>query len=580
MSRYLSSRWLALALSLAFAVFTTAPAAAGDENLNVFQYRLKFDPAFGWIGQDDPGSEFRLAANPSAIARSAIFRLNNSGASFEPGEPTQGGKMKKTVWAKLTPPQSQRVVIHTFGSDFNTVLAVYTGQAVNALKLVSSNDDRTAPGLGSTHSLVQFNAIPDKQYNVQVGSKTGAEGDIFAAVFVFPPTGGLSAFMATVGGAAWNSRDYVCNNAHVVACGNPRFILHNSTNKTLTVTASSNIGSGVTAPGQFTIGPGQIKTAEFTFTAAFNKTTTRTVVGHFTFVGRDGATEVTRAQHRALIVVGNATVGNVLRATVTPTVRAGGIGEAMPFDVKLTNTGSQTAIGCHARHDSSFSSRLKVTWRGINPSNGQYIGPLNQPFNIAAGQPVSFRAFVASQQSQLADPEFPTPVTLDCANTEPAPINLSNAFDLTALGIYRPVQVDVAKLAPSTDTLLVPAAGGVFRVSAMNRSATTSLRALAIYARPFDECCVAPKQFKVTICQLASRQWRLPCAAIGVGHLHRDEERDEVLQDFREAADRQSGLRSDQASRLLQALAGPADDRQLRRGGRRGECGGAEELRA
>ena len=72
-----------------------------------------------------------------------------------------------------------------------------------------------------------------------------------------------------------------------------------------------------------------------------------------------------------------------------------------------------------------------------------------------------------------------------------------------ALGIYRPAQVDVAKVEPVSDKLVV-SAGGVFRVSAVNHSATTDLRAVAIYARPFDECCDAAKQFTVQMCQTAS----------------------------------------------------------------------------
>jgi hypothetical protein len=145
-----------------------------------------------------------------------------------------------------------------------------------------------------------------------------------------------------------------------------------------------------------------------------------------------------------------------------------------------------------------------VTWRRFDPRNGDYIGAPNQPLNIAAGQSASIRVFAASQQAQLADPEFPTQVTLDCANTNPALSNLANVFDLTAFGLYRPVQAEATKLAPAGETLLVPSAGGSFRVRVVNHSPTTELRALAIYARPFDECCDPKKQFTITICQLAS----------------------------------------------------------------------------
>jgi hypothetical protein len=448
------------------------------------------------LSAEDPSQ----ASSAPATANAAVFKLDNYSASLQPGEPTEGGKMKKTVWGYVNVPVKRRIVVHTFGSDFDTELAVYRGTAFDKFVRVTGNDNRAVPGFGNKQSLVQFNAAAGQTYNIQIGSK-GAEGDIYAAVFAFPPTGGLSAFLATVGGNAWNGRDYVCNN---VACGNPRFILHNSTNKTLTVTGGSNIGPGVTAPAPFTLAPNQIKTAEFTFTASFDRTKTRAVAGNFIFVARDDATVVARAQHRALIVVGSAVLGNVLRAAVTPVIRAGAINETLSFDVTLTNTGSKTAIGCHARHDFSFSSRLKVTWRQVNPQTGAYIAPLDRPANIPAHQSIKFRVFVASQQTQLANPEFPTPVTLDCANTDPAPIDLANVFDITALGLYRPVQVEVKRLAPAGDTLLVPASGvAVVRFSVVNRGDVANLRADPLYIRPIGDWSAANKQFKLTICQTA-----------------------------------------------------------------------------
>ena len=73
------------------------------------------------------------AAGPAPTgAKAATFRFSNIGSvdqANEPGEPNEGGKMKKTLWAKLRLPANSRVVMHTFGSDFDTVLAVYTGSA-------------------------------------------------------------------------------------------------------------------------------------------------------------------------------------------------------------------------------------------------------------------------------------------------------------------------------------------------------------------------------------------------------------------------------------------------------------------
>ena len=149
-------------------------------------------------------------------AKAATFRFSNTGSvdqANEPGEPNEGGKMKKTLWAKLRLPAKSRVVMHTFGSDFDTVLAVYTGSAVNHLTKVASNDDRLVPGVSGIHSLVQFIANANVEYSIQIGSKTGAEGDVYLNAFVFPPGGGISAYLVSVAGNPFQGRDYACGNS-------------------------------------------------------------------------------------------------------------------------------------------------------------------------------------------------------------------------------------------------------------------------------------------------------------------------------------------------------------------------------
>src|SRR5262245_42712414 len=54
------------------------------------------------------------------------YRYDNTGATLEAGEPTEGGVLTRSIWAQLTPSRNLRVVIHTFGSEIDTVLAVYT----------------------------------------------------------------------------------------------------------------------------------------------------------------------------------------------------------------------------------------------------------------------------------------------------------------------------------------------------------------------------------------------------------------------------------------------------------------------
>src|SRR5262249_21976431 len=143
-------------------------------------------------------------------------------------------------------------------------------------------------------SLIQFDAAANAPYRIQMGSRNGAEGDIFASVSVLPPGGGLSVSLAKVDGLSRPGQDFVCRLQFSGAtCLAPTFVVHNSTTKTLIVTPTSNLGGAFVAPATFTLAAGQAKAVTFNFNGAFNKTIPRTVAGNFVFTGKVGEDEVT-----------------------------------------------------------------------------------------------------------------------------------------------------------------------------------------------------------------------------------------------------------------------------------------------
>lgn len=116
---------------------------------------------------------------------------NNSAATKETtaGEPNHAGDDGgKSLWWSWTAPVSGLVTVRTCGSDFDTLLAVYTGIAVNTLTPVASNDDSDSCGSGSTRSWLQFTAIAGITYQIAVdGYKYSDEpearsGDIYLNV--------------------------------------------------------------------------------------------------------------------------------------------------------------------------------------------------------------------------------------------------------------------------------------------------------------------------------------------------------------------------------------------------------------
>ncbi|HUG11945.1 MAG TPA: hypothetical protein VMM36_13070, partial [Opitutaceae bacterium] len=126
----------------------------------------------------------------------------NVDATFETGEPSHADKPGgKSVWWTWTPAQDGSYVIDTIGSNFDTLLAVYTGTAVGELTEIASNDDS---GLDS-QSIVAFVASGGTAYQIAVDGWNGEEGPIFLTVAVageppanddffgateFPPAGG------------------------------------------------------------------------------------------------------------------------------------------------------------------------------------------------------------------------------------------------------------------------------------------------------------------------------------------------------------------------------------------------------
>ncbi len=86
---------------------------------------------------------------------------NNIDATIETGEPDNGND--STVWWKWTAPSSGACEFNTFASDYDTYLAVFKGNSVEALTLVAENDDSS-----NRQSKVCFEVSSGQAYQVQV----------------------------------------------------------------------------------------------------------------------------------------------------------------------------------------------------------------------------------------------------------------------------------------------------------------------------------------------------------------------------------------------------------------------------
>jgi hypothetical protein len=111
------------------------------------------------------------------IVPDQIVRTTTAGATSEFLEPAHAGVASATtsVWYQWTAPGNGDVIISTQGSDFDTVLAVYTGVFLFGASTVVANDDRQA--LVDTTSEVEFQAMAGATYRIAVAGFGGATGN-------------------------------------------------------------------------------------------------------------------------------------------------------------------------------------------------------------------------------------------------------------------------------------------------------------------------------------------------------------------------------------------------------------------
>ena len=164
-----------------------------------------------------------LYANRVAITSGeVVLAVDNTNAGGDAGEPDSFGKAPAhvhSVWWKWTAANNGLVRISTEGSNFDTVLAVYTGtntEDISTLNLVTINGDSTQSKndnsiwLHNGNSMVEIDAISGTEYAIVVDGYEGQTGSVHLQVIDqnFPPL--IRADGITVGvGAERSLGDFV-----------------------------------------------------------------------------------------------------------------------------------------------------------------------------------------------------------------------------------------------------------------------------------------------------------------------------------------------------------------------------------
>jgi Immunoglobulin I-set domain len=112
----------------------------------------------------------------------AMASANTMGATKQSGEPNHAGNAGgHSVWYRWTAPSTGTWSLDTIGSSFNTLLAVYTGSALNNLSVVASN-----LSAGTLTNSITFTASGGVTYQIAVDGYNGAAGN---AVLHLTPIG-------------------------------------------------------------------------------------------------------------------------------------------------------------------------------------------------------------------------------------------------------------------------------------------------------------------------------------------------------------------------------------------------------
>jgi hypothetical protein len=136
--------------------------------------------AFGYtISATTPPPNDNFVDAQTITGTSGSITGTNIFATKEPGEPSHspdGNAGGRSVWYRWTAPGSGQANLTTAGSNYDTLLGVYTGSSVSGLTLIVKNDDVQSGVI--TTSTVQFNAVSGTTYQIAVDGYDGDQGNI------------------------------------------------------------------------------------------------------------------------------------------------------------------------------------------------------------------------------------------------------------------------------------------------------------------------------------------------------------------------------------------------------------------
>lgn len=233
-------------------------------------YRLAVDGRDGATGELTLNLAFSEPPNDDFARRTVLTGFpvtatgSNRNATAEAGSDAAHASVPsgQSVWWEWTSPTNGFVAISTAGSSFNTLLAIYTGDSLDALTEVKANDNFSEqPGVFA--SQVTFQATAGTRYLLAVDGYYGQSGDIQLGLFPGDPPANdtfanrapLTGFFARFTGSTINATDEY-------AGGEPRLTFVDGLGQPLEPPAGATVWWTWTAP---TNGRVRLATSDLTF---------------------------------------------------------------------------------------------------------------------------------------------------------------------------------------------------------------------------------------------------------------------------------------------------------------------------
>lgn len=124
---------------------------------------------------DPPNDLFAMARD--LFGTNGLIAIDTTKGTKEVGEPNHAGNNGgKSIWYRFVPPSDGSLFLTTTNSNFDTVMAVYTGTQVSALTNLAFNDDALAP---FRHSVITLAVRAGTNYYIAVDGLGGAFGTAF-----------------------------------------------------------------------------------------------------------------------------------------------------------------------------------------------------------------------------------------------------------------------------------------------------------------------------------------------------------------------------------------------------------------